>query len=101
MSHIFKYYVGTRQNPGVLPYLSDLIHTEPSEALQATIKAIGLACMSRIYHVPELRRSAGEEYSKALRATNANLQDAVSATSDSTLGAVVTLSLYEVMSVRC
>ncbi|QMW30762.1 hypothetical protein G4B84_006143, partial [Aspergillus flavus NRRL3357] len=95
MSHIFKYYVGTRQNPGVLPYLSDLIHTEPSEALQATIKAIGLACMSRIYHVPELRRSAGEEYSKALRATNANLQDAVSATSDSTLGAVVTLSLYE------
>ncbi|KAB8203637.1 hypothetical protein BDV34DRAFT_227252 [Aspergillus parasiticus] len=95
MSHIFKYYVGTRQNPGVLPYLSDLIHTDPSEALQATIKAIGLACMSRIYHVPELRRSAGEEYSKALRATNANLQDAVSATSDSTLGAVVTLSLYE------
>ncbi|GMF67851.1 unnamed protein product [Aspergillus oryzae] len=89
MSHIFKYYVGTRQNPGVLPYLSDLIHTEPSEALQATIKAIGLACMSRIYHVPELRRSAGEEYSKALRATNANLQDAVSATSDSTLGAVI------------
>ncbi|KAE8325265.1 hypothetical protein BDV39DRAFT_216450 [Aspergillus sergii] len=95
MSHIFKYYVGTRQNPGVLPYLSDLIHSDPSEALQATIKAIGLACMSRIYHVPELRRSAGEEYSKALRATNANLQDAVSATSDSTLGAVVTLSLYE------
>ncbi|RAQ56542.1 hypothetical protein COH20_005660 [Aspergillus flavus] len=98
MSHIFKYYVGTRQNPGLLPYLSDLIHTEPSEALQATIKAIGLACMSRIYHVPELRRSAGEEYSKALRATNANLQDAVSATSDSTLGAVVTLSLYEIIS---
>ncbi|KAE8344426.1 hypothetical protein BDV24DRAFT_160572 [Aspergillus arachidicola] len=95
MSHIFKYYVGTRQNPGVLPYLSDLIHTDPSEALQATIKAIGLACMSRIYHVPELRRSAGEEYSKALRATNANLQDAVSTTSDSTLWAVVTLSLYE------
>ncbi|KAB8268457.1 hypothetical protein BDV30DRAFT_245732 [Aspergillus minisclerotigenes] len=99
MSHIFKYYVGTRQNPGVLPYLSDLIHTDPSEALQATIKAIGLACMSRIYHVPELRRSAGEEYRKALRATNANLQDAVSATSDSTLGAVVTLSLYEVIAI--
>ncbi|KAB8219790.1 hypothetical protein BDV33DRAFT_204095 [Aspergillus novoparasiticus] len=98
MSHIFKYYVGTRQNPGVLPYLSDLIHTDPSEALQATIKAIGLACMSRIYHLPELRRAAGEEYCKALRATNANLQDAVSATSDSTLGAVVTLSLYEIIS---
>lgn len=97
MSHIFKYYVGTSQNPGILCYLPDLLRTGPSDALQATMKAIGLACMSRVYHLPELARSAAEEYSKALRATNASLQDAVSATSDCTLGAVVTLSMYEVM----
>ena len=94
---MFKYYVGTSQNLGVLPYLSDLLSTDPSGALQATTNAVGLSCMSTIYHLPGLRRVAGEEYIKALRATNANLQDAVSATSDSTLGAVVTLSLYEVM----
>ncbi|GLA20010.1 hypothetical protein AnigIFM62618_008136 [Aspergillus niger] len=98
MSHIFKYYVGTSQNPGILCYLPDLLRTGPSDALQATMKAIGLACMSRVYHLPELARSAAEEYSKALRATNASLQDAVSATSDSTLGAVVTLSMYEIIS---
>ncbi|TPR01847.1 Got1/Sft2-like family protein [Aspergillus niger] len=98
MSHIFKYYVGTSQNPGILCYLPDLLRTGPSDALQATMKAIGLACMSRVYHLPELARSAAEEYSKALRATNTSLQDAVSATSDSTLGAVVTLSMYEIIS---
>ncbi|GCB22420.1 hypothetical protein AAWM_05305 [Aspergillus awamori] len=98
MSHIFKYYVGTSQNPGILCYLPDLLRTGPSDALQATMKAIGLACMSRVYHLPELARSAAEEYSKALRATNASLQDAVSATSDCTLGAVVTLSMYEIIS---
>ncbi|GKZ28573.1 hypothetical protein AbraIFM66950_009464 [Aspergillus brasiliensis] len=95
LSHIFRYYVGTSQNPGILCYLPNLLRTDPSDALQATIKAIGLACMSRVYQLPELARSAAEEYSKALRATNVSLQDAVSATSDSTLGAVVTLSMYE------
>ncbi|GFN19186.1 Zn(II)2Cys6 transcription factor [Aspergillus tubingensis] len=98
MSHIFKYYVGTSQNPGILCYLPNLLRTDPSDALQATMKAIGLACMSRVYHRPELARSAAEEYSKALRATNTSLQDAVLATSDSTLGAVVTLSMYEIIS---
>ena len=97
MSHIFKFYVGTSQNRGVLPYLSDLLNADPSGALQATVKAVGLACMSGIHHLPGLRRLAAEEYSKALQATNLNLQDTASATSDSTLGAVVTLSLYEVM----
>lgn len=97
MSHIFKYYVGTSQSRGVLAYLSGLLSTDPSGALQATAKAIGLACMSRIYNSPELRQTAAEEYSKALQATNKNLQDPVLATSDSTLGTVVTLSLYEVI----
>ncbi|KAB8265439.1 hypothetical protein BDV32DRAFT_144732 [Aspergillus pseudonomiae] len=98
MSHIFKFYVGTSQNRGVLPYLSDLLNADPSGALQATVKAVGLACMAGIHHLPGLRRLAAEEYSKALQATNLNLQDTASATSDSTLGAVVTLSLYEIIS---
>lgn len=80
----------------MLAYLPDLLRSDPTDALQATLKAIGLALMSQIHSLPALRRAAGEEYSVALRAINRSLQDADTATSDSTLGTVVLLALYEV-----
>ncbi|OOF96468.1 hypothetical protein ASPCADRAFT_144923 [Aspergillus carbonarius ITEM 5010] len=94
MSYVFNYYVGTLKAQGVMPYLVDLLHGDPSPALQATIRAVGLANMSR---EPHYRRMARKEYSIALRATNDALKDSVSATSDSTLGAVLLLSTYEMI----
>ncbi|GKZ36594.1 hypothetical protein AbraIFM66950_007747 [Aspergillus brasiliensis] len=95
MSHIFTYYVGTTRVQGLLSYLPHLLSTNPSPALQATIKAAGLESMARINRLPELKRAAGEQYGRALVATNNALQDPVSATSDSTLGAVILLGMYE------
>ncbi|KAI2849988.1 transcriptional regulator family: Fungal Specific TF [Aspergillus niger] len=95
MSHIFTYYVGTTRVQGLLSYLPHLLSTNPSPALQATIKAAGLESMARINRRPELKRVAGEEYGRALIATNNALRDPVSAKSDSTLGAVILLGMYE------
>lgn len=96
MSHIFTYYVGTTRVQGLLSYLPHLLSTDPSPALQATIKAAGLESMARINRLPELKRAAGEQYGKALIATNNALRDPASAKSDSTLGAVILLGMYEV-----
>ncbi|KAI9928696.1 hypothetical protein MW887_001913 [Aspergillus wentii] len=94
ISHLFHYYVGTVQNPGVMSYLPALLSTDPSPALQATIKAIGLASIPRR---PELKRLAAEQYGIALRATNNALRHPDSALSDSTLGAVFLLGGYEMI----
>ncbi|PWY71242.1 hypothetical protein BO83DRAFT_362616 [Aspergillus eucalypticola CBS 122712] len=56
---------------------------------------VGLESMARINRLPELKRVAGEQYGKALIATNNALRDPVSAKSDSTLGAVILLGMYE------
>ncbi|KAJ5811308.1 hypothetical protein N7474_007609 [Penicillium riverlandense] len=79
----FRFY------PGVL-------RKDPSPALQASIKAVGLASMSRVRMSQDLICSARQEYSAALLATNSALQDPTQAKSDSTLAAVVLLSTYEV-----
>ncbi|KAJ5610939.1 hypothetical protein N7510_007658 [Penicillium lagena] len=97
MSHVFTYYVGTVQDQGSLWYLPKLLTTNPSSALQATIKAVGVASMARMHKLPKLRRAAVAEYGLALRATNEALRDEVLAKSDSTLGAVVLLSTYEMI----
>lgn len=97
-SHIFTYYVGKTDSRGLLAFLPDLLSSDPSFTLQATIKAIGLASLSRIHNLPEMRRLAGQEYSKALISLNKALQNPVTAKTDSTLGTVTLLSVYEVRS---
>ncbi|PYI05206.1 hypothetical protein BO78DRAFT_387889 [Aspergillus sclerotiicarbonarius CBS 121057] len=94
IAYVFTYYVGTGQNQGLLAYLSDILQVNPSPALQATIKAVGLASLSRR---PESRRLAWQEYAVALRATNDALRDPLSVKSNSTLGAVLLLSTYEMI----
>ncbi|KAJ5594611.1 uncharacterized protein N7459_000819 [Penicillium hispanicum] len=81
LTHIFKYYVGTNTSRGIISYVSNSLNMGSSEALQSIITAI-----------------AAEEYGKALRATNKDLQDAVLAKSDSTLTTVIMLALYEIIS---
>ncbi|KAJ5639907.1 C6 zinc finger domain protein [Penicillium longicatenatum] len=96
-SHTFTYYVGKDESRGLLSFLSGLLSTDPSLTLQATIKAIGLASLSRIHKLPDLRQLAGLEYSKALRSLNKALQNPVTAKTDSTLGTVTLFSLYEMV----
>jgi hypothetical protein len=95
-SYTFTYYVGTGRSQGLLPYLPGLLGKDPSPALQASIKAVGLASMSRVRMSQDLMCSARQEYSAALLTTNSALQDLTLAKSDSTLAAVVLLSMYEV-----
>lgn len=96
---IFSYSVGTIEGHGFLSMLPGILVTPPSSALQATIKAVGLASVSRFQRLPGITQSAGENYGAALLATNAALRDPVLAKADSTLAAVVLLSLYEVSSI--
>ncbi|KAL2830985.1 hypothetical protein BJY01DRAFT_260684 [Aspergillus pseudoustus] len=97
MSHSLRCYVGTDQGRGILSYLPELLKTDPSDALLSTLRAIGLSSISRLHNLPGLKRSAGEEYCLALRATNRDLQHASTAVSDSTLATVVLLGLYEII----
>ncbi|KAJ5950096.1 hypothetical protein N7454_001680 [Penicillium verhagenii] len=53
--------------------------------------------MSRIHNLPDLRRLASEEYSTALMSLNKALQSPTTAKSDSTLGTVAMLSMYEIV----
>ncbi|KAJ5606209.1 C6 zinc finger domain protein [Penicillium lagena] len=94
---MLKYYVGSTQIEGMLPYIPHLLDTDPSPALQAAIKAIGLASMSNARMSAELMRAARKEYSTALLATNSALQDPIQFKSDSTLAAVMLLGMYEAL----
>jgi hypothetical protein len=96
VAHLFTYFVGTAKKNGVYWYLSYLLKTESSPALQASVKALGLASMAGIEKMPTFKRASCEQYCIALRATNDALQDPILAKSDSTLTAVAMLSTYEV-----
>lgn len=95
-SYTVAFYIGTAENRGILPFVLDLIGKAHSPALEATVKAIGLASISKIHQLPRLKYAAALEYGKALLATNAALCDPILAKSDSTLTAVIMLGMYEV-----
>ncbi|OJJ45128.1 hypothetical protein ASPZODRAFT_70392 [Penicilliopsis zonata CBS 506.65] len=99
ISHVHTYYVGTAQNRGMMWYLPDLTRAGGSSALRATMKALGMASMTRMQMLPpKFKRSAAEAYGTALRATNDALRDPTQATTDATLVAVLLLSTYEMIS---
>ncbi|KAJ5537878.1 C6 zinc finger domain protein [Penicillium frequentans] len=97
-SHIFTFFVGKNETRGILSFLPNLLSTDPSFTLQTTVKAIGLASLSRIHNLPDMRRLAGLEYCKALVSLNKALQNPDTAKTDSTLGTVALLSVYEMVS---
>lgn len=57
--------------------------------------ALGLAAYSHSVHAPELMLRASLEYGQALHLTNAALRSPIEATKDSTLLAVMILSMFE------
>lgn len=95
-SYTIAFYVGTAENRGVLPFVPELISQVPSPALEAAVKAIGLASIAKIHQLPKIKYIARQEYGKALLATNNALHDPFMAKSDSTLTAVIMLGMYEV-----
>ena len=96
LAHVFKHYVGDSQNPGLLWYLAKIVGEDTSPALQASLTAVGLANISSIRKSSRFIDSARESYSEALIAVSKDLQDEVRCRSDSTLAAVIMLSMYEV-----
>ncbi|KAL3459634.1 hypothetical protein BJX64DRAFT_301100 [Aspergillus heterothallicus] len=97
MSYVISYYIGTDQHRGLLLFLPSLMERDPSPALKASAKALGLLGMTGM---PHSKQRAREEYIIGLRATNSALRDPTAATSDSTLGAVLLLGLYELITSR-
>jgi hypothetical protein len=67
-----------------------------SKALVTGIASVGLVMLSSIRNSPSLRLSAMDEYASTLQLTNAALSNQTEVTSDTTLAAIILLSLYEV-----
>lgn len=72
-------------------------HSDREEQLSASIEAVGLVSLSIELESFELLERARERYINAIRAMNTALRDPVSVRKDSTLLAVLLLSLYELM----
>jgi len=69
--------------------------TAEDNHLLASINAVGLASFSNSVHVPKLMTRARQDYVVALRLTNAALRSPTKVKKDSTLFAVMILSLFE------
>ncbi|KAJ5428632.1 hypothetical protein N7445_010086 [Penicillium cf. griseofulvum] len=69
-------------------------------AMQASVVASATAMLSRVRRLPSLRDVALREYGTALRLLNAALADIEEAKTNQTLGAVILLAIYEVVTSR-
>ncbi|OOF98035.1 hypothetical protein ASPCADRAFT_141883 [Aspergillus carbonarius ITEM 5010] len=67
------------------------------KAMMAGIASVGLANLASLHRSPSLRLSARREYATALQLTNAALCDPVLVRADTTLTAIVCLSLFEIV----
>ncbi|KAJ5788962.1 transcriptional regulator family: Fungal Specific TF [Penicillium psychrosexuale] len=74
--------------------------TPSHRAMKASVVATAMAMLSRVRGLPSLRDVAYREYGSALRLLNAALTDMEEAKSNQTLGAVMLLAKYEVISSR-
>jgi hypothetical protein len=72
--------------------------TKRDDHLITSMSALGLASFANSIHAPELMNRARREYVTALRLTNAALKSPTEVQKDSTLFAVMILSIYETVS---
>lgn len=96
ISYFLKNYVMTPDGPAIghMAILYKLRGTLP-ECLVSGMKALGIAGYSHSVYAPSLMKHAQYQYVQALRATNEALKSPAQATKDSTLIAVLILSMYE------
>ncbi|PLB53569.1 hypothetical protein P170DRAFT_490813 [Aspergillus steynii IBT 23096] len=88
---------GSGQSAGSLAFLIDLLPTDRGCLLTPAVHALGLASLANIYRSPRLVLAARAEYSVALAATNAALQDPGRCRADATVAAVMLLAMYGVV----
>ncbi|GLA82229.1 hypothetical protein AtubIFM56815_006411 [Aspergillus tubingensis] len=67
------------------------------KAMMASIASVGLANLASMQRSSSMRLSARREYTKALQLTNSALSDPELVTADTTLTAIVCLSLFEII----
>lgn len=77
-----------------LGFFSDTCSGE--RALKASITSLGLANLGNIYTSPDLLRYARKYYGLAVNEINAAIDDPIQAAQDTTLAAILCVSLYEV-----
>ena len=88
-----KYILGSS-----FAYLASFYNSYPDrEEISATIEAVGLASLSNELESFQLSERARKRYVHAIQATNTALQDSARVKKDSTLLAVLLLTLYEIM----
>jgi len=81
---------------GHLDYLTNSCGEDGADAsLGSAIKAVGLASFAHASHAPSLYKNARYQYTKALQATNNALRSPVHVKKDSTLTAIMVLSIFE------
>ncbi|PYH92854.1 hypothetical protein BO71DRAFT_12380 [Aspergillus ellipticus CBS 707.79] len=80
----------TRHAPGSTQPLGE-------QAMMAGIASVGLANLASRNQAPSLRLSARREYATAIQLTNAALRDPATVKEDTTLTAIVCLSLFEII----
>ncbi|KAK4863971.1 hypothetical protein LT330_010326 [Penicillium expansum] len=69
-------------------------------AMKASVVATATAMLSRVRELPSLKDVSYREYGSALRLLNAALADTEEAKTNQTLGAVILLAIYEVITSR-
>ena len=77
-----------------------IYRNNPESAAFHAIEAVGLAGLSNVFRVPQLRVEARQRYGQALVGTNALLSDTAKATSDLTAMSVILLAQFERMIVE-
>ncbi|KAH8699043.1 putative C6 finger domain protein [Talaromyces proteolyticus] len=83
------------------PY-GDTSSTTPlgKKAMMNAIASVGMANLSSIQGSHSLRVSAWREYAEALKWTNAAISDRTQVTEDTTLAAILCLSLFEILTCK-
>jgi len=80
---------------GYLEYLSTIYNPSEDTSLLAAMKAVGIAGLAHYAQEPALLNQARYHYLKAIQDTNAALKSPVMVKRDSTLSAIMILSIYE------
>lgn len=88
---------GSSQPAGSLAFLIDLLPADRDCLLTPAVHALGLASMANIHRSPRLVLAARAEYSAALSATKAALQDPGRCRTDATVAAVMLVAMYGVV----
>ncbi|KAK1148865.1 hypothetical protein N8T08_008750 [Aspergillus melleus] len=98
-SFLFTHYVrgGSGLPTGSLAFLTHLLPKDSGCLLTPAFHALGLASLANIHRSPRLVISARQEYSVALAATNAALQDPRRCRTDAAVAAVILLAMYGVV----